>query len=62
MYANFYCGISATTKFCYKIAYVTLVSFANQPIFSVTKTYVHVRWDVKEALSICRLIKKVMTK
>ena len=41
-----------TLIFCYKIPSVALVSPTNQPIFSVTRVYVHVLWIVREALVI----------
>ena len=37
---NFHCGISAALKLCYKIAFVTLESLANEPVF-LGKQYVH---------------------
>ena len=45
-----------TLIFCYKIAHIVSVSLANQPIFfSVTRMYVHVQWDVREAFTDCKM-------
>ena len=33
MHANFHCGVSATLKFCCKLASVASVSLVNQPIY-----------------------------
>ena len=47
--ANFHCGVSEALKLCYRITFVALVSLDNQPFFSVNRTYMLVRWDVREA-------------
>ena len=49
VHANFHCRACETLIFCYKIVIVAQVSLANQRFFSVIRTYVNVRWDVREA-------------
>ena len=56
VHANFHCGVSANLRFCYKIPCDPLkCPLQISRVFSVTRTYVHIRWDVREALSILSL-------
>ena len=52
VHTNFHCSVFVTLIFCYKITSIALVSLANQPFFFVTRTYVQVRLDVREALAV----------
>ena len=48
-------NVHPTLTFCYKIALVPLVSLAHKSIFCVIRMYVHILWDVRDALVITEL-------
>ena len=54
VHANFHCWVSVTLIFCYKITHIAYMSLQMSRFFSLTRMYVHVRWNVREASSLTR--------